>query len=146
MLIVQTKQDVDHLTLIIALTPEDKNIRFRKCAPVLEMHSRKFKGKCAQLMQLFRHRHVWKTPRKPYSAHAFRSCDSTYAFFSKGKAQTINKLKNKETSKDVVLIFNNVSTRKLQVPESALELYKSLRAEMSPNPLPRTRILKFRRA
>ncbi|KMQ90383.1 hypothetical protein RF55_9871 [Lasius niger] len=129
--VVIVGQDIDLLVLLIALTPENKDIRFWREAQG-NIKERKYSSRNIQLSKVLKN-----SKETVLFAHAFSGCDTTSAFFGKGKSQTMNLFNTRKDLEDVVAIFNNPSSTKEEIASAGerfiLALYKAPRKEVSLN-------------
>lgn len=129
--VVVVGQDVDLLILIIALCPLDKDIRF------LRDIQGNIKERAYSSLDLQNPEVLHNCKRNILFAHAFSGCDTTSAFFGKGKAQTVNLINTRRDLDDALYIFNNPSSMKPDIVRAGekitLALYKAPRTVTSLN-------------
>lgn len=123
--------DIDLLTLLIALSPSDKDSRFLRDAQG-NIRQRAYSSHDLQISEVLK-----GCKDNILFAHAFSGCDTTFAFFGKGKSQTIKLINSRKDLQEVVEIFNNPSSAKDDIARAGekftLALYKAPRNETSLN-------------
>lgn len=109
-------QDVDLLVLLIALTPEDKEIHFIKQGA----------GKVATaVFSIKDYSHLKDTI---LFSHAFTGCDTTSALYGKGKKAFLNTLKKRSGLADSVAIFSDPHASRDEIMQAGQSLMLALYA------------------
>lgn len=129
--VVVVGQDVDLLILIIALCPLDKDVRF------LRDVQGNIKERAYSSLDIQNSEVLYNCKNNILFAHAFSGCDTTSAFFGKGKAQTVKLINTRRDLDDALNIFNNPSSMKPDIVRAGekitLALYKAPRTVTSLN-------------
>ena len=128
--VVVVGQDVDHLVLITALTPEDKDILFLKEAQG-SVHMNVYSSQNIQHSSILRN-----INDSILFAHSYSGCD-TASSYGQGKIKTASFLNKYDHLQNVVFVFNNPKSTYDEVAASGeqfiLALYKSPTTETNLN-------------
>lgn len=99
--VVVVGQDVDLLTLITALTPEDKNVLMLKEAQG-NIPRKVYSSQEIQQSNVLRN-----IKESVMFAHSFSGCDTTSSFYGQGKMKAVSLLNKYDHFQDIVAVFNN---------------------------------------
>lgn len=108
-------EDVDLLVIMVARTPADLEIFFRK----------RGKGKVEQNI------YSSTSLKRKYKEHilflhAFSGCDGTSAIFRKGKSAAIKLIQKRPDLKDAVQIFNQSNASHALITENGMKLFLAI--------------------
>ena len=133
-------EDVDLLVLLIALTPENKNIYF------LKPGSGKIAKKVFSSNDL--QKQYFNIKNTILLAHAFSGCDSTSAIFRKGKLKILKIMEKYQTIiTNIAATFKNVDATSSQIEKAGETLFILLYSSQSTNvTLDELRVTEFKKS
>lgn len=99
--VVVVGQDVDLLTLIAALTPEEKTVLLLKEAQG-NVPRKIYSSQEIQNSNILRN-----IKESVLFAHSFSGCDTTSSFYGQGKLKAVSLLNKYDSLQDIVAVFNN---------------------------------------